>query len=68
MNRTATLSAAHPRTGAFPLWTMLAVWRERRALARLTARELRDLGLDAEAARREAARPFWDLPRGRLSR
>jgi uncharacterized protein YjiS (DUF1127 family) len=47
----------------------IRLWRrlhaERRALERLDARLLRDIGLDAAAVAREAARPFWDAPRGR---
>jgi len=33
--------------------------RQRRALARLDTRLLRDIGISAEQARREAAKPFW---------
>lgn len=33
--------------------------RTRRALTRLDAHLLRDIGLTAEAAAQEAARPFW---------
>jgi uncharacterized protein YjiS (DUF1127 family) len=47
----------------------LRLWRrlraERQSLARLDARLLRDIGLDAAAAAKEAARPFWDVPPGR---
>ncbi len=55
--------AAARRTLALPplrLW--LGLYRQRRALARLDARALRDIGLDARTARAEAARPFWDVP------
>jgi len=38
------------------------VARERRALGRLVDHELRDIGLDRQAARREAGRKFLDLP------
>lgn len=38
--------------------------RQRRALARLDAARLEDIGLDPEAAAAEAARPFWDPPAG----
>ena len=37
-------------------------WRSRRALARLDAHGLRDVGLSARAAEDEAKRPFWDSP------
>ncbi|MEL6978629.1 MAG: hypothetical protein AAGM38_08135 [Pseudomonadota bacterium] len=42
-----------------------AVAAERRALARMDAAQLKDLGLTSEAAAREASRPFWDLPKAR---
>ena len=35
----------------------------RRQLLRLDARQLDDIGLTAEQARREATRPFWQLLR-----
>lgn len=41
-------------------WAELA--RQRRALARLSAERLADLGLEAGQAQAEAARPFWDAP------
>ncbi len=51
------------------VWRRVALWRalarERRALATLDPRLLRDLGLDAGDAAREADRPFWDVPDGR---
>ncbi len=37
-------------------------WRSRRALARLDAHGLRDIGLSAAAAEEESRRPFWDSP------
>ena len=45
-----------------PLAAWLRVSRERRSLARLSDHQLRDIGIDAETAATEAARPFWDLP------
>jgi len=33
--------------------------RQRRALARLDARLLRDIGVTAEQAERESSKPFW---------
>jgi len=44
------------------LGRMLAVYRQRRALLRLDATALADLGLSRLEALREAKRPFWDLP------
>ncbi len=39
-----------------------AVWRQRRALARLDAAALDDLGLTRAQAQAEAKRPLWDAP------
>lgn len=39
----------------------LALHRQRRHLAALDDALLADIGLTREDARREAARPFWDL-------
>jgi uncharacterized protein YjiS (DUF1127 family) len=39
-----------------------ALARQRRALARMDAAQLRDLGISLDEARNEAARPVWDLP------
>ena len=44
------------------IFQLLALFRSRRALASLDARLLSDIGLTAEAAAHEAARPFWDVP------
>lgn len=45
------------------MMTYFAVWRQRRALARLDVERLADMGITPAQAAREAARPFWDLPR-----
>ncbi len=39
-----------------------ALMHQRRALSRLDAHRLADLGLSPEDALREANRPFWDAP------
>ena len=44
---------------------MLSHHRERAALVRLGDDALRDLGLTAAQVRREAARPPWEVARGR---
>jgi uncharacterized protein YjiS (DUF1127 family) len=44
------------------LSAMQAVARQRRVLAGLDAARLHDLGLSADQAAAEAARPLWDLP------
>jgi uncharacterized protein YjiS (DUF1127 family) len=65
MNAIVTLiDTAMPRARfTLPLGEWMQVSRERRALARLSDRELLDIGIDPQRARTEAARPFWDLPR-----
>jgi uncharacterized protein YjiS (DUF1127 family) len=55
--------SARPLAEMARLWLRLAV--ERRALSGLDARLLADIGLSAETAAAEAARPFWDVPAGR---
>lgn len=64
----ATLAGTRPGPRGF--WRGLA-WRlraarslrrERRALSELNPAALRDVGLSAAAAEREARRPFWDAP------
>ena len=42
---------------ALPLW--LARQRSRRALTRLDARQLHDIGLTTETAQAESQKPFW---------
>jgi uncharacterized protein YjiS (DUF1127 family) len=42
------------------LW--VAVARQRRALARLDAHALSDIGLTPERAQTESRRPFWQIP------
>lgn len=55
-----------PRGHSLALWQRLYLgllaWRQRRALAALPQDRLDDLGLTLDEARREAARPFWDVP------
>ncbi len=38
------------------------LWTSRRALARLTATQLKDVGLSRSDAEKEARRPIWDAP------
>lgn len=66
---TLSLSRTHSRpctpTGAAKpatLATYFEVWTQRHALSRLDANALKDLGISAASARREATRWFWDLP------
>ena len=65
MSRAASLPLAQPRVSrprVAALLRLLSLHRERRALARLDAAALRDIGIDAADARAEAGRPVWDVP------
>ncbi|MBM1219711.1 DUF1127 domain-containing protein [Ponticoccus sp. SC2-23] len=54
---------ARPSTPVFALIrAAFCVWRQRRHLARLDRDLLADLGLCADEAQKEAARPIWDVP------
>jgi len=60
-----SLSDARPGAGLRPLPAlrmMLAVTRQRRALARLDDHALADIGLDRDTALTESRRPSWDIP------
>ncbi|AVO39351.1 DUF1127 domain-containing protein [Pukyongiella litopenaei] len=60
-NSCARPCAATPQAGGF-LRRSLALWHQRRALARLDDDALRDIGISRAEARREARRPAWDVP------
>jgi uncharacterized protein YjiS (DUF1127 family) len=49
---------------SLPLGQWIRVSRERRMLGSLNEHQLRDIGIDAATASKEASRPFWDLPEG----
>lgn len=55
-------AAAPLRRSTISLTDYLALRRSRRALARLDARGLQDIGIDSQAAEFEARRSFWDVP------
>jgi len=63
--RVARMSLPVTGTAQTLIARVLQVARERRRLAALPAEALEDLGIAAAEARREAARPFWDLPANR---
>lgn len=46
----------------FSAKTRLAIWRTRRALAKLDSNQLKDIGISAAQARREARLAVWDVP------
>lgn len=58
----STRTPAAPRAWRIGLTTYIAIWRSRRALARLDARGLDDVGISSEAAQLEARRGIWDVP------
>lgn len=60
--RTAIVAARPAPPARFGFFALLGLRRQRRALAKLDASQLADIGVsDAEAAQ-EAARPVWDVP------
>jgi len=63
--KTHALQSVAPRGIGLPVGAWIAVARERARLASLEPETLADLGISPAAARAEASRPFWDLPRGR---
>ncbi len=48
--------------GRVSLLDLFSLYRQRRALARLDAHALQDVGLTHAEADREAHRGFWDVP------
>jgi uncharacterized protein YjiS (DUF1127 family) len=61
---TRSTTARASRGPGFLGWISLAraARRQRRALAELPPERLRDLGISAEAAQREAEKPIWNVP------
>lgn len=57
-----TRTTAPTRRASLNIKTRLAVWQTRRALARLDAHGLQDIGLTAGEAQRESRRGAWDIP------
>ncbi|MEM1352320.1 MAG: DUF1127 domain-containing protein [Pseudomonadota bacterium] len=50
------------RTTPFSLRQRLTLWKSRRALAKLDAHALADIGVTAEDALRESRLSVWDVP------
>ncbi|MEM7507316.1 MAG: DUF1127 domain-containing protein [Pseudomonadota bacterium] len=64
MNTLSLLSFAPlPRRTAPRFMKALQVIAERRALGQLDDTRLADIGITRAEAKREASRPFWDLPK-----
>jgi uncharacterized protein YjiS (DUF1127 family) len=57
------LSRMLPRLSLPPLARWRRIRRERLQLLELSDYMLSDIGITREEAGREAARPFWDVPR-----
>ncbi len=57
-----TLSGRDSRGILARLWQGMALRQQRRALARLDAAQLRDIGRTHDEAQAEARRPVWDVP------
>lgn len=62
VRRAPSAAFGRPRTRLRGLLDYLDLRRQRRTLADLSPHQLRDIGLTEEAAKREAARPIWDVP------
>ncbi|SFQ95260.1 DUF1127 domain-containing protein [Poseidonocella sedimentorum] len=62
--RTAPWSLRTDRRASFlsKLRSARSLLRQRRALGRLSAHQLEDIGLTRTQAEREARRPIWDAP------
>lgn len=61
--RIAALFTALPgRKANYDLNRVKTLQRSRRHLAELTKEQLKDVGLGAQEAQKEADRPFWDAP------
>ncbi len=59
----ATPAAAPKSVSIFALiGKMIALHKQRKALAEMDDAQLQDLGLSYADAQIEASRPFWDLP------
>ncbi len=50
------------RKGTISLFSLISLYRQRRALASLTAAQLDDLGLTRDEALHESRKPLWDIP------
>lgn len=61
-NITQTLRMSRPQTRKTGLLGYMELYRQRRALARMDADQLNDLGLTLEQAKTEANRMIWDAP------
>ncbi|WP_136636561.1 DUF1127 domain-containing protein [Pseudooceanicola onchidii] len=62
MSRSSSISLSRSFSLIGATFSLLALSRSRQALADLDARALEDIGVTASEARREAARPVWDVP------
>ncbi len=73
--KTANSTFVNTTTRNTPTWLglgrvhdMMMLARTRRDLAELDADQLRDIGIDRDAAAKEASRPFWDFSQHWLNR
>ena len=51
-----------PSFGLKSFFAFASLYRQRRDLSRLDARQLRDVGVSETEALRESQRPVWDVP------
>lgn len=59
---TSSTSFAPHRAPRTRLMQYLALWQQRRALAKMAPHQLKDIGVTRAQAYEEAARPIWDVP------
>lgn len=62
ISNTGCAAVSAPNTPNSSLRQWIALWRSRRALARLDACQLRDVGITPAQAARETVRAPWDVP------
>jgi len=55
------------RIGRISVFSLMSLYRQRRALASLSAARLQDLGLTRAQALAESRRSLWDIPAQRSS-
>ncbi|MCW8843328.1 MAG: DUF1127 domain-containing protein [Rhodobacteraceae bacterium] len=62
LGRQVGLSFATTARKTLSLADFAALYRQRRALAKLDARSLEDMGISRRDAEAESRRPVWDVP------
>lgn len=58
----ASTQFAHVRGSKLRVWPLIDLFRQRKQLSELSDDQLEDIGVTQAEAKREAARPVWDVP------